>query len=188
MLKFKKFVVFIILSFFAFLAIAFLGLYFKNAGDNNHINNRSETGNLATVSDHLFSQSENVYNHELAIKSLKLAIAAFTSENTMQNWGETWHYGRENNVKDTLTEFGFGNLNFYNYDSSLNDSSSKVAFATGEKFYNSDTVIVAIAIRGGGYGLEWADNFNVGNNWAHCAIFIQKLMKGGVANGYYECI
>lgn len=130
--------------------------------DNKNIYYGSEKINLTNLNDPLFQESEYSYNHKLCRESLKLAVSAYSANVTDLNWGEDSFSGRESNVKNTLVELGFDNLNYFGYDISLNDSSSKVAFAIGEKTYNHDTSIIAIAIRGGNYGLEWADNFNIG--------------------------
>ncbi len=124
----------------------------------------SENIKLTDLNDPLFTDSEYAYNHSLAKKSLLLAISAFSSEKSDKCWGEDASCGREDDVKNTLQEYGFGNIEFYGYDASLNDTSSKAAFAIGEKLYSSSTSIIAIAIRGGNYGLEWADNFNLGDS------------------------
>lgn len=131
--------------------------------DNKNIYYGSENINLTKLNDPLFTDSEYSYNHALAKKSLELAVSAYSANVTDLNWGETGHVGREENVKNTLTEYGFNNLHYFGYDISLNDSSSKVAYTIGEKTYNHDTSIVAIVIRGGNYGARWADNFNIGN-------------------------
>lgn len=119
---------------------------------------------MTQLNDPLFQDSEYSYNHNLAKKSFYLAISAFSAGDTDMTWGESGQYGREDDVKNTLADYGFNNTEFYGYDVPLNDSSPKAAFAIGEKLYNSTTSLIVIAIRGGNYGLEWADNFNLGDS------------------------
>jgi len=127
--------------------------------------NRWGHNNMTQLSvNELLSGNEYVYNHKLAQKSFEFAVSAFSSQESMEFWGENAYCGRENTVKKILEESGFTDLNFYNYNVSLNKSVTKSAFATGIKRYDSDTIIVAIIIRGGRYGLEWADNFNIGDS------------------------
>ena len=132
--------------------------------DNEKIYPGSEEVILSNMSDPLFSDSEYAYNSELAKESLKLSVCAFSANVSEHTWGENSYVGREDNVKEYLMRRGFGDIEFYNYTTSLNDSSSKVAFALAYKPYDLKTNIVAIVIRGGNYGLEWADNFNLGDS------------------------
>ena len=68
-------------------------------------------------------------------------------------------------------ELGFIDANYYNYDLPLNVSDDKAAYSFALKYIvglngKVDTLI-AVAIRGGGYGAEWVSNFNVGTNGDH---------------------
>lgn len=137
---------------------------------NEQIYYGSEKIKLTDLNDPLFQDSEYSYNHNLAKKSLDLAISAFSAGNADFTWGENGLCGREDDVKKALTDYGYKNIEFYGYDVPLNDGSPKAAFAIGEKLYNSTTSIIAIAVRGGNYGLEWADNFNLGDSSADCHI------------------
>ncbi len=130
----------------------------------NSIYFRSEKLNLSVLNDPLFKDSEYLYKHSLASQSLALAASAFTNADDTDTWGENANVGREGKVKALLGELGFGDISCFGYNVSLNDSSSKAAFALGFKPFNNNTVIAAVAVRGGGYGLEWADNFNIGNS------------------------
>lgn len=132
--------------------------------DNKNIYFGSEKVILSNMSDPLFADSEYSYNHNLAKESLRLAVSAYSANVSELNWGEDKSIGREDNVKSFLGGRGYGNMEFHNYDISLNDFSSKVAFSLSYKPYDRNTSIVAIVIRGGNYGLEWSDNFNLGNS------------------------
>lgn len=132
--------------------------------NKNSIYYRSEKLNLSKLNDPLFKDSEYQYKHSLASQSLELAISAFSSADDSKTWGDNTHVGRDKRVKALLAEYGFSDIQSYGYNVSLNDTSSNTAFAVGFKPFNNNTSIVAIAVRGGGYGLEWADNFNIGTS------------------------
>ncbi len=125
---------------------------------------RSEKLNLSNLNDPLFTHSEYQYKHSLASASLNLAVSAFSDSSGDKDWGENSDVGRDRNVKKLLAELGFSDIHSFGYNVSLNDTSSKAAFAIGFKPFSSNTVIAAVAVRGGGYGLEWADNFNIGSS------------------------
>lgn len=124
----------------------------------------SEKVNLSNLNDPLFTQNEYSYNHSLAKESLELSVKSYSANVSELNWGEDKPSCRDDNVKSFLTKRGYGNFASYNYDVSLNDSSPKVAFSIASKPFDKNTSIVAVAIRGGNYGLEWADNFNLGDS------------------------
>jgi len=167
-LKKKYFIFFVIVCIILILFLQYFIFNHKEVPklhtDNKQIYYGSEKINLSKLNDPLFTDSEYSYNQDLAISSFNLAVSAFSSNVTDTNWGNSSQSGREDNVRKKLIEYGFSNIHFYDYDKSLNDYSSKAAFAVGSKHYNHDTIIVAVAVRGGNYGLEWADNFNIGNS------------------------
>ena len=136
---------------------------YNNINEKNFID-RSEKVNLSNLNDPLFTQNEYSYNHSLAKESLELSVKSYSANVSELNWGENKLSGRDDNVKSFLNQRGYGNFASYNYDVSLNDSSSKVAFCVASKPFDKNTSIVAVAVRGGNYGLEWADNFNLGDS------------------------
>ncbi len=159
-------IIFVLFTVFCFM----LSLHPVTTGElrpiqgNNKIYYGSEDINLTGLNDPLFAESEYSYNHSLALRSYHLCVSAFSSHKSDQHWGDDIFCGREDNLAQRFKEYGFSSSEFYGYDVSLNDSSSKAAFAVAKKQYNSSAVIVAIVIRGGNYGLEWADNFNIGSS------------------------
>jgi pimeloyl-ACP methyl ester carboxylesterase len=113
--------------------------------------------------DAYFDGSSGDYNHSLARLSMLVSAAAFSTTASDIYWGEQGQtqsdtYGRDDNIKNVFSGFNFDDYTPYNYNVSLNDSSSKAAFAIAHR-----DGLLAVAVRGGGYGAEWADNFNVGN-------------------------
>jgi len=117
------------------------------------------------IDDNFFLQNEYVYNHNLAKASLALSLSAFSADDVKAFWGENGNYNREIHVKQLISDLNFEKTEFYGYDVNLNDSSSKVAFTLGHKSLKVNNLtcdVVCVAIRGGGYGCEWADNFKLG--------------------------
>ncbi len=163
--KYRKIIVFIaLICFFTIMQRPKNTMDVKEIQGNEKLYYGSEDTDLTTLNDTLFQNSEYLYNQDLAMKSFFLATAAFSADEADKFWGDEGDFDREKNIKNTLYDYGYSGLEFYGYDKSLNDTSSKTAFAIGKKIYNSDTVIIAIAVRGGNYGLEWADNFNLGSS------------------------
>lgn len=119
----------------------------------------------AKYSEDYFKNSSYSYNHELARLTLCTELSAFTADTS--GWGESdsdssaLAKSRYANIKDAYDQMGFtDNVKYYNYGKSLNDTSDKVAFSIAK---NPRTNVIAVIIRGGGYGGEWASNFNVGS-------------------------
>lgn len=120
-----------------------------------------------TLDDKSFLQDEYKYNHQLAKASLALSLSAFTSDDGKSHWGDDGNFNRDINIKQVLSDLKFEKSEVYGYDVNLNDSSSKVAFALGHKTLNNGDKsfdVVCVAVRGGGYGCEWADNFRLGSD------------------------
>jgi len=107
------------------------------------------------------------YNHNLALASFGLAASAFSAGDTQSHWGDNGSFGREDSIKKCFDELGLSKQRFVGYDVSLNSEASKAAFGIGLRKFtgqNEDKYLVIVSVRGGGYGAEWADNFNVGTN------------------------
>jgi hypothetical protein len=62
---------------------------------------------------------------------------------------------------------GFEEYSAYNYNVSLNSATNKVAFTISNRNLTDDSKLLAVVIRGGGYGAEWASNFYIGANGQH---------------------
>ena len=179
---FKDFEVLKVKIYFKIISITLLTLVVLlkpyNTIKNNDIKIRSGKTKLTSFVFDNFSQNEYSYNHKLAQKSLELAVSAFSSKESMKMWGENTYCGREADVENKLISYGFSDIEFFDYNISLNDYSSKCAFAVGKANYNSEYDIFAVVIRGGRYGLEWADNFNVGSKrLIIILVFILLLVK-----------
>ncbi len=117
------------------------------------------------ISDKEIFGDPKQYNHNLALASFGLVASAFSAGDTGAHWGEDGSFGRENSLKQCFDGLGLAEQQFVDYDVSLNSEASKAAFGIGLRKFsaeNQDKYLVVVAIRGGGYGAEWADNFKVG--------------------------
>ncbi len=100
----------------------------------------------------VFSGDPGVYNHDLARMSLGMALSAFHSYEE----GKT-PFG---NIDLFLRTAGFSDLRDAGYDE-LNSSDSIGSMIGSKKL--GDRTLVAVALRGGGYQMEWVGNMDVGS-------------------------
>ena len=119
-----------------------------------------------SYSDSYFTSPSTEYNHDLAKISLGLAAASFTHPaadiDGYDGYSEALEKLRITNIKDAYANLGFDNAEYYNYDVPVSDSSNKVAYSIAKKDIDNDYVLYVVVPRGGGYGGEWASNFEIG--------------------------
>lgn len=111
-----------------------------------------------------FDECPYIYNHKLAYTSLCFSCAAFSAFETMKNWGCCENCGRDADIIKIYNDFNFKDIYSDGYDRSLNYSGSKAAYTFASKECNGH-ILISVVIRGGGYGCEWTDNFNVNSNY-----------------------
>lgn len=119
-------------------------------------------------SDDFFYTDSTQYNNSLAVMSLGLELSSFSSPKYDHDYKKVIDEKyRAENIVDAYAKLGFENAKYYHYDTPLSDDSDKVAYSIAKKAitngHSTDTLI-AIVVRGGGYGAEWVSNFHVGNN------------------------
>ena len=130
-------------------------------------------------SDAMFSGSAYQYDHRLARLSLGLATSAFNTRASDAHWGEdgadsSETFGRDAQVRAALESIGFESIQAVNYEVNLYDTAEKVAFTLATKFIEREgepIAVIAVIIRGGSYGGEWAGNFRIGRSGEHHAGF-----------------
>jgi len=73
------------------------------------------------------------------------------------------------NIKELYKELGFreDSIKQYNYQLALSNNSDKVAYSFAMKPLYDGTYLVAVVVRGVGYGAEWRSNLHVGNDTKH---------------------
>ena len=132
---------------------------------------RTQTWHLNYEDDYFYSQDNGYkYNPDLAKASLCLEMSSF-STNTTSTWGQTASVNttllRTLHVRELLQKLGFDMTSYQavNYDVPLTDTSDKVAYSMAMKYITNEDggtdTLLAVPIRGGGYGGEWASNFHV---------------------------
>ena len=108
-----------------------------------------------TYDENWFLDSSTTYSHNLATMSLTMAMAAFDIGGS----------DRAANIKYLFDQLGFEyTTDSISYPVPTEDT---IGYAIGSKMITTDDAdftLVAVAIRGGGYGAEWASNFNVGKD------------------------
>lgn len=104
-----------------------------------------------------------VYNHELARATLGLELSAFTPRGAKTE-GE-----RTANIRNVYEQLGFSleEMLSINYDKPSEDSDDEAAYTIASKTLYDGSTLVAVVVRGGGYGGEWRSNFHVGSGAIH---------------------
>ena len=140
-----------------------------------------EYGNMTAYCDYndsFFDSSSWSYNHDLARMSLSMAMAAFTQGGT---YGSDTHVNVEDyskrdllmlppgNVVELMQNCGFTKI-AVNEDYLLSteygdvNDGNNIGVCIGAKTLTEEgTYLIAVAVRGGGYGCEWIGNFNAYN-------------------------
>ena len=125
--------------------------------------------------DEFFYYNNKEYHNDLAIMSLGLEFSSWSTAETNDRYTETLKNDeknlRANNIIDAYEELGFTDASFYNYDLPLSCNDDKAAYSFAIKYIQDDQgnidTLLAVPIRGAGYGAEWASNFRVGNQSNH---------------------
>ena len=121
-------------------------------------------------SDSFFTHPATQYDHQLALATLGLVCAA---ANTIASDAEYWvngSVGREAHIAAAYEALGFGDALFCNYDLDTGRAGDFVGYSLARKtliLNGQRTTLVALILRGGGYGGEWASNFHMGDTSAH---------------------
>ena len=112
----------------------------------------------------------------LASMSFDFATAAYATNvgnvmtATSRTWDNTDYSDKAKNARDLLTTCGFENFEAYDYGHApTNDSiayviaSKKIRVWDETANANRDFTLIAVGVRGAGYGAEWASNVTIGN-------------------------
>ena len=109
-------------------------------------------------SDSFFAHSALEYDHSLALASLGLVGAAFNTAASDARYWANGEVGREANLADAFATLGFADPVFYHYDIDVGQAGDFVGHSLARKtipLNGQRTTIVAVILRGGGYGGEW---------------------------------
>ena len=114
------------------------------------------------------------YDADLAKASLCLEMASF-SAHVNSNWEKNLSaddYTRAENIRELYHTLGFDpeTYQFVHYDMALTNPMDKTAYSMAMKYIQnpdgSTDTLIAVPIRGGGYGNEWASNFHVADDFS----------------------
>ena len=121
-------------------------------------------------SDKFFTHSSAQYDHKLALATMGMAAAAFNTAASDAQYWVNGSVGREANLAAAFDTLGFVDAQFFNYDLDVGKAGDYVGYALARKTVKLNgkrQTIVALMLRGGGYGGEWAGNFHLGEGSAH---------------------
>ena len=126
-------------------------------------------------SDSFFAHSALEYDHSLALASLGLVGAAFNTAASDARYWANGEVGREANLADAFATLGFADPVFYHYDIDVGQAGDFVGHSLARKTITLNgqrTTIVAVILRGGGYGGEWVSNLHTGVGAGHAGFVI----------------
>lgn len=117
-----------------------------------------------------FDNPGTAYNQKLASLTLGMVMAGFTDPDTdalKDQQLQPDDIRRAANIDAAYADLGFTDVQYFNYDKPLSDTSDKVAFSIASRPLEDGSTLVAAFLRGGGYGGEWTSNFLVGSTGDH---------------------
>ena len=115
--------------------------------------------------DDFFNNSAMQYDPSLATMSLSLAMSGFSSasQNTSNPDGNN-----SENVQALLSNLKFDPDSFQaNEGYNRPSETDSIGVAAAMKELPNDTTLLAVVVRGGGYGSEWGGNFKLGYSGEH---------------------
>lgn len=126
-------------------------------------------------SDSFFAHTSVQYDHQLALATLGMVTAAFNTWASDAKYWANGDVGRENSLDAAYTKLGFGDVKYRYYDVDVGKAGDFVGWSTARKTITLNgkrTTIVALILRGGGYGGEWVSNLHTGTGHAHSGFII----------------
>ena len=121
-------------------------------------------------SETLFDHPATEYDHKLAFVTLGMVMAAFNSHASTAQYWVNGEVGREENLAAAYEMLGFEDAVYYNYDIDTGKAGDYVGYSLARKTFlhnGQPRTLVALMLRGGGYGGEWASNVHTGPTSAH---------------------
>ena len=126
-------------------------------------------------SDSFFAHTSIHYDHQLALATLGMVTAAFNTWASDAKYWANGDVGRENSLDAAYTKLGFGDVKYRYYDVDVGKAGDFVGWSTARKTITLNgkrTTIVALILRGGGYGGEWVSDLHTGTGHAHGGFII----------------
>lgn len=121
-------------------------------------------------SDTFFTHPATQYDHKLALATLGVTTAAFNTFASDSKYWVNGSIGREDSLIAAYETLGFGDAQFYGYELDTGKAGDYVGYSLARKtltLAGKRQTIIALILRGGGYGGEWASNFHTGSTSAH---------------------
>ncbi len=131
---------------------------------------QADAATTVYYSDRFFSHPATEYDAELALASLTMSLSACTTWDSYTDYAVQGNVGREANLAAAYKQLGFSNAVYFHYDKSRNAPSDSAAYSFAQKTWteNGQTkTILAVFLRGAGYGAEWASNLHLGDGAVH---------------------
>ena len=126
-------------------------------------------------SESFFDHPATEYDHKLALVTLGMVMAAFNSAVSAYRYWVNGEAGRELNLAASYELLGFGDAVYYNYDIDTGKAGDFVGYSLARKSFDYNgqkRTLVALMLRGGGYGGEWVSNLHTGTGHAHSGFII----------------
>ncbi len=127
----------------------------------------ADSTSICYYTNDYFSKSSYIYDQSLSTMTLSLAFSAFGSA----LGGEEDYSNKSSNAKALLSKIGMEEENIeVNEDFTVKPTMDSIGVIAGNMpitVENEDYTLVAIAVRGAGYGQEWASNFTLGTENQH---------------------
>ena len=127
--------------------------------------NGTDRSAVCYYTDDYFSASAYTYNPSLATMSISFAMTAFASED------QSRYANKSINARNLLKEIGVAESAISTNEwFTLRPETDSIGVVSGHKpvTVNGETyTLIAVAMRGGGYGREWASNFTIGESGQH---------------------
>ena len=101
--------------------------------------------------------------------------AAFNTWVSEAKYWANGDVGRENSLDAAYTKLGYSDAKYRYYDIDVGKAGDFVGWSTARKTITLNgrrTTIVALILRGGGYGGEWVSNLHTGAGHAHSGFII----------------
>ncbi|MBR6458889.1 MAG: lipase family protein [Actinomycetaceae bacterium] len=141
--------------------------YANVTGDFSYSGDSEQISTNFVYKDSYFAEPSTEYSPSLATMSCALALSTFSVAPSGTGDGEATDSA--SNARDLLEQLGFKDIEV-NEDYKSAPTRESIGVIVGHKELSKDAgggELLAVAVRGGGYGSEWASNMNVGTGKEH---------------------
>ena len=111
--------------------------------------------------DYFVNGSAKVFNKQLALQSFAMSLSADTVIKENEDYSSA-----DSHIRGYFQNTGFSNV-FVNDDYCAKPTMDSVGIAMGSKTLENGDTLLALTVRAGGYGAEWANNLTLGETGCH---------------------